>query len=147
MKIRKAEPADLTRIVEIEGLCFPQETAFPPSMFAYLIRYSEALVACDKGEVVGFIMGYINGNVGMVYTLDVHPLYRKKGIGSRLLHALEDIIYFQGAKTIRLEAALEKPETMRLYKQAGYKEQEIIENYYGRRKHAVRMLKILHDSA
>ena len=30
MKIRRAEKRDLTQIVQIESLCFPQEAAFPP---------------------------------------------------------------------------------------------------------------------
>ena len=69
MKIRKAEMSDLAEIVQIEELCFPEETAFPPRMFAYLIRYSVSLVACDPEEkVVGFIMGYPSGNRGAVYT-------------------------------------------------------------------------------
>ena len=90
MKIRKAEPGDLARIVQIEGLCFPEETAFPPGMFAYLIRYSVALVACEPEEtILGFVMGYTSGTYGAVYTLDVHPGYRRKRIGIELIMALE----------------------------------------------------------
>ena len=143
MKIRRAEPGDLAQIVEIEGLCFPEETAFSPGMFAYLIRYSEALVAIDAGKIAGFIMGYNSGSGGAVYTLDVHPIYRNRGIGSMLLEALEEVLHSKGARTIRLEAALEKPEVVRLYQLAGYKEREIIKNYYGQGRHAVRMWKIL----
>ena len=63
MKIRRAEPSDLAQIVQIEGLCFPEETAFPPKMFAYLIRYAVSLVACEpEKKVLGFIMGYTSGN-------------------------------------------------------------------------------------
>ena len=81
MRIRKAELKDLAQIVQIEGLCFPEETAFPPGMFAYLIRYAVALVACEPEEkVLGFVMGYTSGNAGAVYTLDVHTGYRRKGI-------------------------------------------------------------------
>ena len=109
MIIRKAEPKDLARIVQIEGLCFPEETAFPPGMFAYLIRYSVALVACEpEEEILGFVMGYTSGTYGAVYTLDVHPGYRRKGIGSALIAALEKKLAGMGAKAIRLEAALEK---------------------------------------
>lgn len=147
MRIRRAEPHDLARIVEIEGLCFPEETAFPAGMFAYLIRYSVALVACeDDGRVVGFVMGYTSGKVGAVYTLDVHPSCRRKGIGLALLLALEKRLRALGAQAIRLEAALENPEAMRLYRRAGYSERELIRNYYGRGKDAVRMWKDLHGN-
>ena len=142
MIIRRAEPKDLAQIVLIEGLCFSEDTAFPPGMFSYLIRYSIALVACEPpAKVLGFIIGYASGTAGAVYTLDVHPLYRRLGIAKALIAALEKELKAEGAKAVRLEAALEKPETMELYRKAGYKERELVRNYYGRGKHAVRMWK------
>jgi [ribosomal protein S18]-alanine N-acetyltransferase len=144
MIVRRAEQRDLPQIVQIEGLCFPLETAFPPGMFAYLIKYSVSLVACEpEGRVLGFIMGYTSGRGGAVYTLDVHPLYRRKGVGSRLIQALEEELQALGARAIRLEAALENPEAMDLYRKAGYRERELVRNYYGRGKDAVRMWKEL----
>ncbi len=144
MKIRIAEHRDLTQIVQIEGLCFPEETAFPPKMFAYLIRYSASLVACEpEKKVLGFIMGYASGKAGAVYTLDVHPSYRRKGIGSKLLLSLEEMLAHLGAQAIRLEAALDKPGALELYRKAGYQERELVRNYYGRGNHAVRMWKYL----
>lgn len=142
MMIRRAEPKDLPFIVEIEGLCFPEETAFPAGMFAYLLNYSVSLVACEpEDRVVGFIIGYTSGRGGAVYTLDVHPAHRKKGVGSRLVRAMEKELRVQGARAIRLEAALENPEAMELYRKAGYTERELVKNYYGRGKDAVRMCK------
>ena len=116
MMVRRAELRDLAQIVQIEGLCFPEETAFPPKMFAYLIRYSASLVACEpEKKVLGFIMGYASGKAGAVYTLDVHPGYRRKGIGSNLLLYLEETLAQLGAQAIRLEAALDKPGAVELY--------------------------------
>lgn len=144
MRIRKAEQKDLPQMVQIESFCFPEETAFPPGMFAYLIRYSVALVACEPEErILGFIIGYNSGNAGAIYTLDVHTSYRRKGIGIELLLALEKKLFGMGARAVRLEAALEKPEALQLYRKAGYRERELIRNYYGRGCHAVRMWKTL----
>jgi ribosomal-protein-alanine N-acetyltransferase len=142
--IRSAELRDLAQIVQIEGLCFPEETAFPPKMFAYLIRYAVSLVACEpEKKVLGFIMGYTSGKAGAVYTLDVHPDYRRKGIGSNLLQSLGETLAQHGAQAIRLEAALDKPGAVELYRKAGYQERELVRNYYGRGNHAVRMWKNL----
>ncbi|MFZ3148447.1 MAG: N-acetyltransferase [Methanothrix sp.] len=144
MMIRCAQPSDLAQIVQIEELCFPEETAFPPKMFAYLIRYAVSLVASDQEKkVLGFIMGYTSGKAGAVYTLDVHPGYRRKGIGSKLLLSLEEKLAQLGAQAIRLEAALDKPGAVELYKKVGYQERELVRNYYGRGNHAVRMWKNL----
>jgi ribosomal-protein-alanine N-acetyltransferase len=103
-----------------------------------------SLVACDPDKnVLGFIMGYTSGKTGAVYTLDVHPGYRMKGIGSRLLASLEEELALLGSQSIRLEAALDKPEAIELYRKAGYQERELVRNYYGRGNHAVRMWKNL----
>ena len=131
-------------MVQIESLCFPDDTAFPPGMFAYLIRYAVAIVACEpEDQILGFIIGYNSGNAGAVYTLDVHTGYRRRGIGKELLLSLEKRLAMMGARAIRLEASLEKPEAIELYRKAGYREREIVRNYYGRGCHAVRMWKIL----
>ncbi len=144
MRIRAAEPGDLPAIVEIEGLCFPEETAFPPGMFAYLIRYSLVLVALKPDDtVVGFIIGYSSGRAGAIYTLDVHPDYRRRGIGSRLIAALEEELWAQGVESIRLEVAIENPDALGLYRRLGYKERELVKDYYGKGKNAVRMWKVL----
>jgi ribosomal-protein-alanine N-acetyltransferase len=144
MKIRRAEPRDLAQIVQIEGLCFPNEAAFPPGMFTYLIRYAVSIVACQpEKKVLGFVMGYASGKAGAVYTLDVHPEYRRMGLGLKLIIALEEELYALGAETIRLEAARDNPEAIQLYRKAGYQERELVRNYYGRGKHALRMYKSL----
>lgn len=143
MTIRRAEPSDLSRIVEIEGLCFPEETAFPPGMFAYLIRYATTLVALEDDVIAGFIIGFADGGTGFIYTLDVHPDYRRKGIGSMLISALEEKLRAISAKRIRLEAALNNPAALALYHKAGYSEREMLRNYYGKGLHAVRMRKVL----
>jgi ribosomal-protein-alanine N-acetyltransferase len=143
MIIRRANPSDLSRIVEIEGLCFPEETAFPPGMFAYLIRYAITLVALEDDIIAGFIIGFASGGTGFIYTLDVHPDYRRKGIGLMLISALEEMLRAVRAKRIRLEAALNNPAALALYRKAGYREREMLRNYYGRGKHAVRMWKVL----
>lgn len=143
MKVRAAELADLSEIVEIESLCFPEETAFPPGMFAYLIRYAMTLAAFEGNGMAGFIIGYASGDTGFIYTLDVHPDYRKKGVGSMLIRELEEMLHSQGAERVRLEAAVKNPAALALYRKAGYNERETLRNYYGRGKNAVRMWKEL----
>lgn len=145
MKVRTATITDLSNIVEIEHLCFPDDTAFPPGMFTYLIRYATALTAFEDCRMAGFIIGFASGDTGFIYTLDVHPDYRRKGVGTMLIRALEERLYSRGAVRIRLEAAVKNPAARELYSKAGYHENELLRNYYGRGKNAVRMWKELQN--
>ncbi len=143
MRVRAAGLSDLSKIVEIECLCFPEDTAFPPGMFAYLIRYAITLAAFEDNRMAGFIIGYASGVTGFIYTLDVHPDYRRRGVGSMLIRALEECLGSQGVRRIRLEAAVKNPAAFQLYHKAGYHEKKLLRNYYGRGKNAVRMWKEL----
>ncbi len=142
MMVRRAEKGDLPGMVEIERLCFPGEAAFPPKMFSYLLTYAEVLVACD-GQIEGFVVGYTSGKVGLIYTLDVHPDHRRKGVGSLLLRSMEEILAAKGARMIRLEAASENPAALALYLKEGYRKGSLIKDYYGLGKDAWRMIKDL----
>ena len=140
MIIRQAEPKDLSEIVGIERLCFPEEIAFPIGMFAYLIRYAETLIAIDE-SLEGFVIGFAYGSTGSIYTLDIHPNHRRKGLGSLLIKAMEEVLHARGANTIRLEVDVGNFAAIRLYRNAGYSKIEIANDYYGRGKNAIRMVK------
>ncbi len=140
MMVRRAQREDLPRIVEIERLCFPEEAAFPPKMFSYLLTYAEALVAYN-GQVEGFVVGYTSGKMGLIYTLDVHPDYRRRGVGGVLMKSMEEALASKGARILRLEAAVENPAALALYLKAGFRKGSPIKDYYGLGKDAWRMIK------
>ncbi|MDH7596676.1 MAG: N-acetyltransferase [Methanothrix sp.] len=140
MRIRRACIEDLDRIVEIERLCFPEEVLFTRGLFSFLLRNATALVACDD-EIMGFVIGYLSGRTGVIYTLDVPPDHRRKGVGSALLDAIEREMQAAGARRFRLEAAISNTAALNLYRRAGYVDGELLRNYYGYGKDAVRLWK------
>lgn len=140
MRIRRACIEDLDRIVEIERLCFPEEVLFTRGLFSFLLRNATALVACDD-EIMGFVIGYLSGRTGVIYTLDVHPDHRRKGVGSALFDAIEREMQAAGARRFRLEAAISNTAALNLYRRAGYVDGELLRNYYGYGKDAVRLWK------
>ncbi len=135
-EIREAIMTDLDEMYKIEVECFA-ENAFTYSHLEYCLRSPSfvKLVASIDGETVGFIIGSLEGSreriVGHVYTLDVKRKFRRMGIGSTLLEALEKIFISRGAEKCRLEVRLDNTAAKRLYLKHGYKPKKIFKDYYG----------------
>lgn len=53
-------------------------------MSSRLLAYAGALVDCDS-QVEGFVVGYTSGKMGLIYNLDIHPDYKRRGVGSPLI--------------------------------------------------------------
>lgn len=145
MKIRRAKVQDLPSILAIEKASFSRDLAFPAEIVAYLLDEATTLVAEDR-DLAGFIMGFVNGEVGKVVTLDVLPERRGEGIGRRLMKALEEEFKSSWARFSLLEVAAENREAVALYVKLGYAKAAVLEGYYGPGKDALLMMKRLGSS-
>ncbi len=134
--IEDASAKDLDKLHKIEEECFGAE-AFTKRQIASLLRSynTVSLVARERGDVIGFIIGTIefDGDIstGHVLTIDVSPLYRKKGVGLILLESLEGIFRMREAAESRLEVREGNADALSLYAKAGYKKVGKLEGYYG----------------
>ncbi len=134
--IEDASAKDLDKLHKIEEECFGAE-AFTKRQIASLLRgyNTVSLVAREKGDVIGFIIGTIEleGDIsaGHVLTIDVSPSYRKRGVGLILLKSLEGIFRMREAAESRLEVREGNADALSLYAKAGYKKVGKLEGYYG----------------
>ena len=77
-------------------------------------------VVCDKGRIVGCgaIAGYWGSQTeSILLTIFVLPEYQGKGIGSKIIHTLEQDEYFLRAKRIEIPASITAVE---FYRKMGY---------------------------
>jgi len=81
----------------------------------------------EDGSVVGF--GEINIGAGEIEAVFVDPKFGRRGIGSHLLQALEDLARRQGLTTLILDASLNAVE---FYERAGYRQAEPTVCVYGK---------------
>ncbi len=144
MRVRRAEARDLPSILAAEENCFSRDLAFPPETVSFLLDEATVLVAED-GDVVGFVMGFVNGEWGKVVTLDVLPEHRREGLGRRLMEALEEEFASQGTRDSLLEVAVENRGALVLYAKLGYAEIALLEDYYGPGEDALLMMKRLKE--
>ncbi|MEM1884796.1 MAG: GNAT family N-acetyltransferase, partial [Candidatus Jordarchaeales archaeon] len=127
--------------------CFPKHY-FPKYFIRLLLEhpYSIGLVATYLGRIIGFTIGVIEGKgKGRIYTLDVLPEFRRRGIGSLLLGKLEEEFAERGVVRCRLEVMDGNTPAIRLYSKMGYRKVGVVKNYYGDRDGIV-MEKILTPS-
>jgi ribosomal protein S18 acetylase RimI-like enzyme len=132
--IRAASLDDFERIVELERLCFPREHAYSRRQLRYLLTkaHSTVLVETRDDVVRGFvIILYRNGaSVSGIETINVDPVFRKQGIGLRLLIAAEALIRNKGIRKIRLEVSSTNTAALALYQHAGFHQTVLLKKYY-----------------
>lgn len=88
----------------------------------FLDQAAQVFVFEEEGQILGYIILLISGQVGRVANLAVDPAFHKRGIGRALLeHAL---VYFraQGLKLVRIETNDENQVSQHLYPLLGFKE-------------------------
>ncbi len=134
-KIETATIKLLDKLYEIEKQSFHHE-AFSKRLIGYLLKDYNAinLVARLNGDIIGFAIGRIEEEEGMLYghvfTLETIPHYRHKGVGQKLLKVLEDMFSERGAVESRLEVREDNAGAISLYLKLGYEKMGKIEGYY-----------------
>jgi ribosomal protein S18 acetylase RimI-like enzyme len=94
-------------------------------------------VAELEGRFAGFAAGWVveehyleetpdSNRYGLVSDLCVLPAYRRRGLGARLLEALESHLASAGVARIRLSALARNAEARSVYERAGYETHEIV---------------------
>jgi ribosomal-protein-alanine N-acetyltransferase len=147
IKIDDASLRLLDEFAEIEQKCFKRE-AFSTRHIGYLLSdyNSISLYARVDGKIAGFIIGQIVMEgvtpAGHILTIDVAPLYRRKGIAERLLKETEAILRGKGVKECLLEVREDNVAALKLYEKLGYRKVAKLENYY-KNAHGLYLKKIL----
>ena len=126
----------LDELYEIEKQSFKKE-AFSKREIAYLLEDYESigLAARLEGEIAGFVITRIEvekgETFGHIFTLDVSPHHRRKGIAQRLLGELEKMLKQKGVAESRLEVREDNVAAIGLYLKLGYRKVGWQKRYYG----------------
>jgi ribosomal-protein-alanine N-acetyltransferase len=118
-------------------------------MLSYFLAMPTAtcLLAVEGEKIGGFILGEMVGSEAHIVTLDVAEAFRRRGVGSLLLNALENNVIRQGARAVILETAVNNDAAIALWKRHGYRQVGILKHYYLGKVNALQMRKSLPSSA
>jgi ribosomal-protein-alanine acetyltransferase len=147
IKIETASIRLLDKLYEIEAQCFNQE-AFTKRQIAYLLTdYNTiGLVAKVDSDIAGFIISQVeieNDTLyGHIITINVAPIYRRKGIAHKMLEETEAILKGKGITECHLEVREDNSAALKLYQNSGYQKIGRLEKYYSN-KHGLYLKKSL----
>lgn len=128
--IRKFEPADFTRVIEIEKQVFNEHDPFFYMKF-YETCSDGFIVAEVNGIIVGFVVGFLSSQTtGRIFSLAVHPSYQNRRLGSALLNAVIEVFRGVGVSEVILEVRLNNLNAMRFYERNGFKKTGVAAMYY-----------------
>ncbi len=140
------------RFLELRAVARLQQRAFKPRLaygfstllLLWSLPYVRFLVARENDRIVGCAIGDRNGGQARVINICVDPSAQRRGIGARLLRALDAAIP-QGDLVLMVEA--ENATAKALYLREGFKEAGTSRNYYGRNLDGIWMLKSRNGSS
>lgn len=131
-KIVRAEKSDLQKILDLQYLAYQSEAALfgtqdiPPlkqTIDEVIVEYNNGVilkVEC-KGQIIGSIRAKFKDNTVYIGKSMVHPQYRNKGLGKKLLKEIESV--YPNFRYELFTSAL-SINNLRLYESIGYKEYE-----------------------
>lgn len=140
VRIEPVRFGDLREIARLQRRAFRPPLAYGLATLFILwtLPHVRFLIARDRTRIVGCAIGDRHGGQSRVINICVDPYEQRKGIGGRLLRALEAALP-SGDVVLMVEA--DNASAKSLYRREGYTEVGVSRNYYGRGKDGIWMQK------
>ena len=131
--VRAAVPTDLATLQAIETACFTQDRLSPRAMARHLRSgNADVLLATLGADPAGYALLLYRSTTSLarLYSIATLPSARGKGVGRRLMDALERAARKRGCDRLRLEVREKNRPAIALYEALGYRRIGRYENYY-----------------
>ena len=135
-RIRKMDPTDLERVKEIDRLSFSQPWPLQSFQFEMTnnpvarLWVAETISETGNSIVCGMLVAWLVIDEAHIGTIAVHPDYRRRRIGSRLLrHSLAQL-QKEGASRVYLEVRRSNTGAKEMYRRYGFYLNGIRKGYY-----------------
>lgn len=129
MEIRKYRDADRQTLIDFWALVFPPNAPHndPALSLAAKLEYDDGIfVAINEEGIVGSAMAGYDGHRGWLYSVGVHPNWRKQGIGLALVTRACEHLKNAGCMKINLQIRAHNEAVRKLYEAAGFSVEDMI---------------------
>ena len=86
------------------------------------------------GKLIGYIVIWLVAEESHVLNIAVHPDYRRKGIGKRLIKFIMDFLLNKSTRAVYLEVRKSNTAAQKLYRGLGFREIGVRKGYYSDNK-------------
>ena len=151
VRVRPAQGADLGALLAIETACFRTDRISRRSFRRFLESPGASCLVAELpgGELAGYALLLFRSGTALarLYSFAVLEELRGRGVAAALLAAAERDTYARDRIVLRLEVREDNAPARALYTKAGYRGHGRVIDYYADGMAALRMEKILHDTA
>ena len=133
LQIRSFQPGDEKAIIDLWRLCElvrPWNDPARDIQRKLKVNPELLLVGVDVGvsgeQIVATVMVGYEGHRGWINYLAVHPDYRRKGYGRRLMQHAEALLLELGCPKINLQVRTDNKSVVEFYRRLGYQVDEVV---------------------
>lgn len=122
---------DIAAVAKLEQMAFP--TPWPPDAFYNELTKNQNaryVVALHEDEVIAYCGMWIVLDEAHITNIAVHPGYRGKKVGERLMRQMMGMAMVFGAQSMTLEVRPSNTVARNMYTKLGFKEHGIRKRYY-----------------
>ncbi|MEW6192265.1 MAG: ribosomal protein S18-alanine N-acetyltransferase [Bacillota bacterium] len=131
VEITAMEPEHLDEVLAIEAVSFPLPWDRQTFLFEILLNeLADYVVALSNGRVVGYGGMWLVVDEAHLTNIAVHPDFRGRGIGRRILRALIRRAAGRGLRKMTLEVRPSNRTARKIYREFGFKEKGVRKQYY-----------------
>ena len=132
LRVRPYQPEDFEALYALDQACYAAGIAYSKRTLRWFLRLpgAECLVAEAGGEIVGFILAEQEGARAHLITIDVLAAERRSGVGTTLLHAIEEKLAARGARQVELETATDNAAAVAFWQKHSYRTVGVLKRYY-----------------
>lgn len=132
--LREYRAGDWERMHALDVECFEPEFRFSRRVMRGFAEDPGAMtvLAEARGDLVGFCVVQMEGQVGYVVTLDVAAAWRRRGLARRMMEEVEAKARAAGGAGMALHVFAGNAGAMRFYEGIGYGRAGRVEGFYGR---------------